>query len=112
MPTAALVFRLEADPNAAPPIAASCSWLSPLVLLGVDHVIVLVDMQSHVRRISIFLFDTPAVTVVIANDCSRGVRTQSDKAKQLPGAYPIRSVSIWFTKRNGPRAEVLRPFLQ
>jgi hypothetical protein len=39
-------------------------------------------MHFRVRRIGIFLFDTPAVAVVIANDCGRGVRTQSDDAEQ------------------------------
>jgi len=72
---AAHVFQLKANPNAATIVAATRTGLSPLVLLGIDDVIVLIDMHSNVRRIGMFLFDSPAVTLVIANDCGRGVRT-------------------------------------
>src|SRR5262245_14369657 len=42
---------LEANPNAATIVAGSDSRLSPLVLLGINHVVVLVNVQFHVRRI-------------------------------------------------------------
>jgi hypothetical protein len=50
---------LEPDPDATTPVTASSSWFSPPVLLRVDHIIVFVDVKSHIRRVCMFLFDTP-----------------------------------------------------
>jgi hypothetical protein len=82
-----LELCLEPDPDATTPVTASSSWFSPPVLLRVDHIIIFVDVKSHIRRVGLFLFDTPAVAFFIANDSGGRIRAQSHDPKQAQGGY-------------------------
>src|ERR1041384_5006490 len=80
-----LELCLEPDPHATTPVTASSSWFSPPVLLRVDDIVVFVDVKSHIRRVGMFLFDTPAVAFFVANDSGGSIRAECDDPKQAQG---------------------------
>ena len=57
-----------AHPNTAAPIAAALARLTPPVFLGVDDVVILIDVEPNVRRIGMSLFHPPAIAFIVANN--------------------------------------------
>src|SRR5687767_13977174 len=86
---------LEADPNAATPVAASRPNVSPPVLFGVDGPIVIVVVQPHLWRIGVLFLDAPAIAVVIAHDGGGSTRGECEGGNERRGAEILHFLSPW-----------------
>ena len=61
------IERLEADPYALIPVAGSCSWIAPAILVAFPLPVVAVNLEVSSGRVIVLVFNFPAVTFVIAN---------------------------------------------
>jgi len=61
---------VDVNPDTATPIAVSVTGLSPaIVLTRAPLPVVVVNAQSQLRLVDRPSFDTPAVTLIVADDC-------------------------------------------